>query len=218
MESPWERCPSPRGALLAVTAFFRLGYGFAALTVLGGSNDLSFRYIEVHHWFAGLPVYRAVVHGDYPPASYAMLWPLIGWVSFTHATWIWAITSASALGLLAHQAVRGSGAATLQERAFVAMLPFPFYATQLTVWLGQLGLRPDPECRRPAVAAAWPASHAPAWLFPGGTPSVAGLLFEIGQGVLWLAALGYLLWQAAIHAGRPSDHQASGPRKRVHSQ
>ena len=31
-------------------------------------------------WFAGLPVYGSLEHADYPPASYAILWPALGWL------------------------------------------------------------------------------------------------------------------------------------------
>jgi len=47
---------------------------------------------------------------------------------------------------------------------------------------------------------------------------VATSLYEIGQAVLWLAALGSLLWQATLHDEVPRGRQALRLRQRVHSQ
>src|SRR4051812_321838 len=63
----------------------------------GGAIDLRQRYAEVHHWFAGEPVYSQLKTAVYPPASYAILWPLVGWSSLPVARWFWAVTSVLAV-------------------------------------------------------------------------------------------------------------------------
>ena len=50
--------------------------------------DLRDRHLEVHGWFAGIPVYYALRAPTYPPATQPMLWPLLGWMSFETARWV----------------------------------------------------------------------------------------------------------------------------------
>jgi hypothetical protein len=74
----------------------------------------------------------------YPPASYALLWPLIGWGGFGTAKTIWLISSLAAVAVLSHQMVTHSQAKTLLERLFIALIPFSVYATGATIGNGQL--------------------------------------------------------------------------------
>ena len=104
------------------------------------AHDLGCRYEELHAWFAGRPVYGPTVEGAYPPASYPMLWPVLGWLSFAHARWLWAATLLAMTAWLARITVRESEATTPPERACAALLPFAMYATAATVRLGQLPL------------------------------------------------------------------------------
>jgi hypothetical protein len=76
----------------------------------------------------------------YPPASYVMLWPTLGWMSFPAARELWAVTSVLMLGWLAYLLVRVSGAERPLSRAFVALTPLCVYATEETIRLGQLGI------------------------------------------------------------------------------
>jgi len=77
-----------------------------------GAIDLKFRYDDVHRWVSGLPVYQNI-HAIYPPASYLMLWPLLGWLSLENARWLWAITSFAAMIWLMALTVKQSGASDL---------------------------------------------------------------------------------------------------------
>src|SRR5215475_11010952 len=66
-----------------------------------GAADLKMRYQEVQLWFSGNPVYSGqaqAMHAVYPPASYAMLWPLLGWLAFTPARGLWAAMMGVAVG------------------------------------------------------------------------------------------------------------------------
>jgi hypothetical protein len=53
-------------------------------------------------WFSGKPVYSEqaqAMHAVYPAASYVMLWLLLGWLPFTPARVIWAVTMGAAVGV-----------------------------------------------------------------------------------------------------------------------
>jgi hypothetical protein len=118
----------------------RLEFGFSRL--LGdqgptGAIDLKLRYHEVHNWFAGTDVYQKLRNAVYPPASYAILWPFLGWSTWLSARWLWGATAVVALGWLAYLIVRESRADTLLEHIFVGLLPFSMYATSVAVGNGQ---------------------------------------------------------------------------------
>ncbi len=128
-------------ALMIIATPLRLEFGFSRL--LGeqaptGAIDLKLRYMEVHSWFAGRAVYKELEVSVYPPASYAILWPFLGWSTLTSTRWLWAATTVAALGWFAYLIVRESCADTLLEGIFVGLLPFSMYATSVTIGNGQL--------------------------------------------------------------------------------
>jgi hypothetical protein len=129
--------------LLVVVVAWRAGYALpltvANLWSLGGI-DLWFRHQEVHLWFMDYPVYSILPVAVYPPASYVMLWPALGWMSFPAAREVWAVTSVLALGWLGYLLVRVSGAERPLSRAFIALTPLCVYATEQTIRVGQLGI------------------------------------------------------------------------------
>jgi hypothetical protein len=75
-----------------------------------------------------------------PPATYAILWPLLGWLELTPARWLWVSTTLAALGWLIYLIVQESGADTPLERIFVALMPLSMYATGATIGNGQLSV------------------------------------------------------------------------------
>jgi len=103
-----------------------------------GAIDLKLRYIEVHRWFAGVPVYEELRAAVYPPASYAILWPFLDWLSIHAARGLWAVTSILALAWLTRSVLAASGATTKLERTLVALLPASMNATGATIANGQL--------------------------------------------------------------------------------
>lgn len=132
---------------MAVAALVWLGYEFWRL--LGsatpmwpssprGAVDLRLRHREVQRWFAGRPVYSELPGALYPPASYVILWPLLGWLAVTPARWLWAITTVAALAWLVSLTIRESGVPTRLECVFVALIPLAMYATGATIGNGQL--------------------------------------------------------------------------------
>ena len=129
-------------ALMALVAFMWLGYEFWRLlwgsepiwpSSRTGAIDLKLRYREVHDWFSG-----TLVESPYPPATFIILWPLLGWLSLTASRWLWAISTIFALGGLVYLIVRESTADTALERAFVALIPLSMYATGATIGNGQI--------------------------------------------------------------------------------
>jgi hypothetical protein len=128
--------------LLAVSALIRLGTGFYVLLWdqgWWGAIDLRNRSQEVHAWFAGAPVYRTIGGACYPPASYALLWPFMGWLPLSQARWLWALTFPPILAGLGYLTVRASEAATARERLFVALLLLSSAAVRSAIASGQLG-------------------------------------------------------------------------------
>ena len=127
--------------VMAIAASVWLGYEFGRLLFdLGpmGAVDLNMRLEEVQTWFRGEPVYGAIQTAVYPPASYAVLWPLVGWLGITPARWLYAFTAVAALAWLVRLLVRGSGANSRTERVFIGMIPLCIYATGATIGNGQI--------------------------------------------------------------------------------
>lgn len=127
--------------LMTLAALHRLENEFSRLlweTGQTGAIDLIRRHEEVYQWFAGMPIYSMSARAVYPPASYAILWPFLGWLAVAPARWLWAATTIMALGWCAALIVRESGATTSLERVFIALLLFSMYATSATIGNGQL--------------------------------------------------------------------------------
>jgi len=103
-----------------------------------GAIDLKMRYKEVHDWFVGNPVYGELKTASYPPASYAILWLFLGWLTLNSALWLWLVTTVFAIGWLVFLIVQESGAKTFLEGSFIALIPVSMYATGATIGNGQL--------------------------------------------------------------------------------
>ncbi|MCI0453749.1 MAG: hypothetical protein L0Y68_01990 [Candidatus Dadabacteria bacterium] len=131
-------------AIMIIVALLWLGYQFWRLlwqpspiwpTSPAGAVDLKNRYKDVHRWFDG-----KLRHPPYPPATYVILWPLVGWLPFALLRWFWAVTSLAALAWLAYLVIKESKASTDLERVFIALIPISMYATGATIGNGQLML------------------------------------------------------------------------------
>lgn len=125
--------------LMAALACQRMVKNFSRLLLedhFVAAIDLRLRYRELHHWFAGKTIYLQVSSAVYPPASYAMLWPLLGYSSFTVLRWIWGFTSGAALAWLVHRLfVKKSRVQTLVERVWVAPVPLSTYPALVSALL-----------------------------------------------------------------------------------
>ena len=135
--------------LMAVLAVLKLGDEFRRLVWeplevrQGAAEDLKFFHDWVNGWFGSENVFDELDpsrSAKYPPASYAILWPLVGWLDFTAARWWWALTTVGALGWLAYLMIQESGADTRLERAFVVLMLLSINSTGVTIGIGQITL------------------------------------------------------------------------------
>ena len=100
-----------------------------------GAVDLKWRHGEVHSFFAG----RRVM-SPYPPASYAILWPLIGWIPDHLVRCVWAFYYIVTFSWLFYLLAKVSKADNKMEFAFICMCLLSMNAAHATVGVGQLGL------------------------------------------------------------------------------
>lgn len=129
--------------LLATLATLKLGQEYFRLLFesgITGAIDLRNFQDFTTAWFAGRPVYREFGHAPYPPASFAFLYPLVGWLDFDDARSIWAVTSGVALVWLSVRLVAASAAVTTSEKILAALLLPAMNATGVTIGNAQLGL------------------------------------------------------------------------------
>jgi hypothetical protein len=103
-----------------------------------GGVDLASRVRETHNWFDGVPIYGHVVTAVYPPGTYALLWPLVGWLDFGSARWLWASISVGSLAYLAVLIVRQTAVSRPLARAAVVVAMLAIYPTGQTIGNGQL--------------------------------------------------------------------------------
>lgn len=130
-------------AYLVVAAVGRLSYALPRLVrdlEEWSAVDLKYRHNEVIQWFAGTPVYGVVDGAVYPPASHAILWPLLGWLDLAAARYFWAFTTMCAAAALALLVWRLSRPAPPLNRLFLAGVAFAGYPLQMSIFIGQLGM------------------------------------------------------------------------------
>lgn len=126
--------------LLAAAAAKRLLLQSRELVVgtsYAAAFDLHLRWVEASRWAAGLPVYETT-KTHYPPATYALLAPLIGRLDWPTLRVAWLVICWAALAALA--AMAASAVRRPAVRALAAVLPGVAYGTALTLGVGQLGL------------------------------------------------------------------------------
>lgn len=130
--------------LMAIAAAVWLTYEFWRLLPFNdfprSAVDLKLRWWEVDLWFDGEPAYHKLSDAVYPPASYLMLWPLLGWLDIPAARCLWASVSLLFLVFLVALTVRFSNATTRKTKWIMALLSLSAYPVGATVGNGQLGL------------------------------------------------------------------------------
>jgi hypothetical protein len=127
---------------MLVAAFVRLrSEGERLLFERGrsGAVDLLLRYGEVQKWFAGERVYVDTVHGGYPPASYAILFPFLSWLDPIGVRWFWGFVNLGILIGFTYLLMSASYSETKLSCTFIFLLPFSIYPTPITLGNGQLG-------------------------------------------------------------------------------
>jgi hypothetical protein len=187
-------------ALMTIAAALKLEYQFRRLVWETGPNgaiDIKYLHGFVAAWFSGQPVYEQY-RALYPPATFVMLWPLLGWLSVTPARWYWAATSVVALPAIILLILRISGAKTSWERWFVALLLLSMSGTAVTIGNGQLILHILPallagvlvlERERNTLSEDLAAAALLTWTLM--KPSVA-------EPFLWVLLFGWKRWRPAL--------------------
>jgi hypothetical protein len=105
-----------------------------------GAIDLRMRLEESQLWFGGVNVYEQSIIATYPPASFLLLWPFIGWTTLGFARWFWAATTVLSLFWLLRIFLEESQAGNNTERWLVLLCPLAAYATGATIGNGQLAI------------------------------------------------------------------------------
>ena len=126
--------------IMAIVATLKLGDEFCRLTLDHGSTgavDLRHMHRWIGIWFSGQSLFQNSRAALYPPATYLMLWPLMGWISFTTARWLWAGLFIILLFLTSFFLIRASGAKTPAEKIFVVLLFLSINGTGVAVGSGQ---------------------------------------------------------------------------------
>ena len=90
---------------------------------------------------AGERVYGVIGTAMYPPATYAMLWPFVGYPSFPLVRIIWAATGLISLLLLLWIGVSEGGRWPWQIRLLVGAAVLSNYAISVAVATGQMSLQ-----------------------------------------------------------------------------
>jgi hypothetical protein len=127
--------------VMAAAAVVWLNYQFWRLLFQAdrmGAIDLRLRVRDTAEWFSGSPIYEQWSTAIYPPASYPLLWPFVGWLDFSAARWLWAavvIVSLAGLGLLM---VRECRASSRLDRSFVVLMLLATYPAGAAIGNGQL--------------------------------------------------------------------------------
>lgn len=130
-------------AYLAIAAVGRLSYALPRLVgdvEPWSAIDLKYRFREVEQWFSGGPVYGVLDGAVYPPASYVVLWPFIGWGSLDTARLSWAVLTVAGAATIAAIAYRLCSPARPRYRLLVAGLAFASYPVQMSIFVGQVGV------------------------------------------------------------------------------
>lgn len=151
-------------AIWLSNGFHRLLYDVDWLS----AYDVKLRHEEVACWFAGMPVYEEMRDAIYPPASYAELWPLLGWLDLEPARRLWAAACAGALVWLALLCGRQVAPdASTGVRVVAALVPAALWSTGHSIGQGQLGVLVLPAV---LTAARWAVDEG------GGNEIAAALL------------------------------------------
>ncbi|MCG8653366.1 MAG: hypothetical protein MI861_26240, partial [Pirellulales bacterium] len=85
-------------------------------------------------WFAGEPLIETILL----PATYAILWPLLGWLSFESARWFWALLYLISLTWLYHIVIRECGIKKRGEKLFAALFLLSVSSTGISIGNGQV--------------------------------------------------------------------------------
>lgn len=130
-------------AILVLLAFLKISDEFFRLVLSDSGNaaiDLKGLKRGINLWFSNRPIVAELRSAVYPPTSYAMLWPFIGWIDFSTARVVMAISFIPSLMLTAYLFLKNSLAKNTEELFVAALIPLSMNAVGVTIGNGQLGL------------------------------------------------------------------------------
>jgi hypothetical protein len=189
---------------LTLLAMERLTVGFHVILVANkpdAAMDLLSRRAEVRAWFNGEPVYGHIEPAWYPPATYALLWPLLAWTTPTAARYLWAAVMVASLVALIALLFRAAEARSVETRMLVVLTVASSQAVSYSVAVGQLTV--------PSVALALAGV-----VLASRRPSSSGR--QAGAALLLLSALvkpsltAPLLWVPLLAAANPAACLTAG--------
>lgn len=114
--------------------------GNVALAGAVGAVDLALRHLEVTGWFEGKDIYRYQGNAVYPPASYLMLYPFVGWLKLSAARILWAVFTSALIIRCVNLFERAHGENSPAQRRLLMLIPLATYPLGATVGNGQLGI------------------------------------------------------------------------------
>jgi len=103
-----------------------------------GAIDLKLFHSQVQGWFAGQPIYKLMGYAMFPPASYAILWPALGWLTIEQARWLWAGLSVASVIWLVRLLGRELGVQRRGEWALLTVTLLAMNALGVSIGSGQL--------------------------------------------------------------------------------
>lgn len=128
-------------SLLVALLTFRLPYEFHRLLFSASelaAIDLRQRYDEVQAWFSGEQIYGSLNSAVYPPASYLVMWPFMGFPSWTLVRWVWALSSIILLAYLIRMLLKEASIDGFRQRLLWSLFVMTHYAVGINVGNGQL--------------------------------------------------------------------------------
>jgi Glycosyltransferase family 87 len=204
----WRRCRRwlfiVAVVALALLAAERLTVGFHALLVANDPHaamDLLSRRAEVRAWFVGEPVYGHIESARYPPATYAMLWPLLAWTTPMAARYLWAIVVVASSAALIALLLRAAEARSVETRLLVVLTVASSQALSYSLAVGQLTV--------PTVALAL-AGVVLACRRPSNAVRQAGAALLLLAALVKPTLTAPLFWVALLAAANPAAGLAAG--------
>ena len=87
-------------------------------------------------WFEGRSVYGVLPSSDHLPATYAILWPLLGWGELSVIKVFWLGMCLGFLSWLTVSLLRVSRARTVYDRLLIGLTPWAAASTMMTIGVG----------------------------------------------------------------------------------
>lgn len=128
-------------AVISLITFLKIFDEFYRLVFIetpNGAIDLRVLKRGIGLWFENRPIIQELKSAVYPPASYAMLWPFIGWMKFPFSRIIMACSLILILILFSKFSLKHSLSKSTEASAIALLIPLCLNATGVVIGNGQL--------------------------------------------------------------------------------